>query len=332
MNQYLYKKIEPLRKFVRRYLGLSKKNIQDYQELNIKQIAGELAKLNRKFNEKNIPLLKQPKHFNLSSKVCSQADIESEWFKYWCNELHFEPLYLRKLWEYAYILQILFENNYLKENNTVIGFGCGSEPIPAYLANKGLKVLATDLDPNNSASKGWTNSNQLLINKDLLYKPDLISKTLFEENIQTEFVDMNKLPTKENLFDIGYSICALEHLGSIENGLNFIENSLNLIKKNGVVIHTTEYNYTQTEETIDNQSTVLFLRKHFEALKIKLEKKGHKVLALNFDLGNEFFDNYIDLPPFYLTNNINNVNNQEPHLKLLLGDFPATCFGFVVIK
>ena len=337
MNKYFYTKLEPVRNLILRYLGLPKKNqlygLKHLEILNanVKQLSQEIANLklqksNNKFSDDYIL-----KKYNLSSKVCTQKDCESEWFKFWCNKLHFEPLYLRKLWEYAIILQILFERNYLKENNKVLAFGCGSEPLPSYFASLKMEVLATDLDPSENQSKDWLNRNQLLKNKDNIYKNELVNYEQFNKYVDIKFVNMNNIPKFDKLFDIAYSICSLEHIGSIEKGLSFIENSLNSLKSGGISIHTTEYNYEEEEKTLDNLPTVLFLKKHFIELKNRLENKGHTVLNLNFDVGNELFDNYIDLPPFYLSNNKSEFV-QHPHLKLLLEQYKSTCFCFVVVK
>ena len=338
MNQTLFKVLEPIRNAVLRYLGLPKKNqlygLKQFEVLNdnIKQLSQEFARIKSKENHFNLTDDFQLQNYKLGSKACTQKDCESEWFIFWCYKLRYKPMYLRKLWEYAIILQILNEKNYLQENKKVIAFGCGSEPLPSYFANINMQVLATDLDPNSQNSKGWLHSNQLLQNKNNLFKEELVSYEKFNELVNTSFVDMNNIPSDLKDFDIAYSICALEHVGSIEKGLSFIENTLNTIKKGGISIHTTEYNFSDDINTLDNLPTVLFQKKHFIELKDKLEKKGHKVLPLNFDIGNELFDRYIDLPPYHLTNNINNVNNQEPHLKLLLEEFKSTCFSFAVVK
>ena len=43
----------------------------------------------------------------LKSMACKQSDLETEWFRYWCNEIKLSPLPHRKLWEFAYILNCL---------------------------------------------------------------------------------------------------------------------------------------------------------------------------------------------------------------------------------
>jgi|GEM_PF-1734391 len=88
----------------------------------------------------NIDYSKEPKQYNLVSKPTTQADVESSWFAFWCSEIKAAPIYHRKLWEFAFFLQVIFEHGLLKTGITGIGFGCGQEPLASYFASKGLLV------------------------------------------------------------------------------------------------------------------------------------------------------------------------------------------------
>ena len=50
-----------------------------------------------------------PPAVGLACKPTTQADMESDWFAHWCHALKAAPLWHRKLWEYAYVLQALHE-------------------------------------------------------------------------------------------------------------------------------------------------------------------------------------------------------------------------------
>ena len=56
----------------------------------------------------------EPRDHALSSKACTQRDVERSWFAYWCRELRIQPAYHRKLWEYAFLLQVLHERGMLR--------------------------------------------------------------------------------------------------------------------------------------------------------------------------------------------------------------------------
>jgi hypothetical protein len=72
----------------------------------------------------------EPRDHGLTSKPSTQRDVESPWFAHWCNELRIAPIYHRKLWEFAFLLQILHERGMLLAGNAGLGFGCGEEPSP----------------------------------------------------------------------------------------------------------------------------------------------------------------------------------------------------------
>ena len=147
---------------------------------------------------------------------------------------------------------------------------------------------------------------------------------------------MNEIPVLSDQYDFCWSICALEHLGSIQNGLDFIENSLSLLKPGGIAIHTTEFNYASDLETIEHGLTVMFRRMDFEALKERLERKGHRLLGPDYFVGKGVLDKFVDLPPFFGDEGFL-VSEQWPatqpaHLKLALDGFPSTCMGLIIQK
>lgn len=281
----------------------------------------------------------EPEARVLDSKCATQKDVESPWFRYWMNEIKSAPVPHRKLWEFAYILQNMHGLGLLKEGNRALGFGCGEEPLPSYFADKGMQVTVTDLAPEAVAGQGWAETGQHTTSVESSYHSGLVDKADFDRLVELQYVDMNAIPdTLDGLYDVCWSVCALEHLGSIEQGLSFIENSLKCLKPGGVAIHTTEFNYTETDKTIDNWPTVLFLQRHFEELRDRLEAKGHTMQALDFNVGLKPLDTFVDLPP-YNQQNFLVLENPTPgddyvvsHLKLSVDGFPSTCFALTVTK
>jgi hypothetical protein len=279
---------------------------------------------------------------NVVSKPTTQEDIESPWFKYWCKQLKTAPLYHRKLWEFAFLLQAIQDRGLFNRKELKgIGFGCGQEPLAAYFASKDISIVVTDLEPEKTSGMGWTNTGQHTSSLDMAYYADIVERDKFNNYVKHKFADMNDIPEDiGSNFDFCWSVCAMEHLGSIKKGLEFVENSLKVLKPGGIAIHTTEYNYLSESITIDDWPTVLFLSKHFEELATSLATKGHRMLGPNFDIGNGVLDRFIDLPPyafgeggwFKLDNNQWDEINQVVHLKLAIDGFPCTCFGIIVIK
>ena len=279
----------------------------------------------------------EPRKHAVVSKPCTQADVESTWFAYWCRQLNATPMYHRKLWEYAFLLQVMYDRDLLRAGARGIGFGCGQEPIASYLASKGNQVLVSDLAPDRVAGKGWQETRQHATAKDSAFYADIVDRDMFDLNVSHQFIDMNRIPDLDPVYDFCWSICSMEHLGSIEKGLAFVEASLSVLKPGGVAIHTTEFNYLSEEETIDNWSTVLFRKKDILRLAERLAGAGHLLVGPEFHVGDQLLDRYIDVPPFALgegglESGQWGSSNQSAHLKLAVDGFASTCYGLVVVK
>ena len=301
-------------------------------KLNLKAFGYDLAR--RLLAARPPKRLEKPLTVSLTSKACTQADMESDWVAWWCGELSIAPIYHRKIWEYCYVLQVLHEHGCLSAGLRGLGFGCGREPIPSYLAAIGCHVTMTDLAPDAAAEKGWVRTHQHASSLEKGHHAHLVPRERFLQHVSLQHVDMNAIPDSLSGYDFCWSLCSLEHLGSIRQGLDFIENSLATLRPGGLAVHTTEFNFLNDTETIDNWVTVLFQKQHFRQLAERLSAQGHKVAPLDFDVGNGPMDRFIDLPPF--DHDLEHIApawaRDSQHLKLLLDGFASTCFGLIITK
>lgn len=270
---------------------------------------------------------------DLASKASTQSDIESDWCAYWTRELGIEFAYHRKLWELAYVLQALHDNDCLQAGKRGVVFGCGRESIPSYCAARGIKILATDLPQSSSDARGWIETDQHADSLEALHHPHLCTLDQLRANVERRAVDMNAIPSDIQGYDFCWSICALEHLGSIERGLAFIEKSLKTLKPGGVAVHTTEFAFLNVSRTLDEGSTVIFLRRHFEELQARLARSGHWLAPFDFHPGDGPMDKFIDGPPFPGDKRSHLLAYwPQYHLKVLIEGVPSTCFGLIVRK
>jgi hypothetical protein len=271
----------------------------------------------------------RPQHVGLGWKPSTQKDLGSDWAAYWCGELKCGVTYHRKVWEWVYLLQVAWEHGMLEPGTKALGFGCGNEPIASYFASRGMDVTVTDLPPAESEGRGWRESNQWTESLETAYAPHLVTREQFERHVSLRHVDMNRIPNDLRGYDLCWSVCAFEHLGSIAHGLAFVENAMATLRPGGIAVHTTEFNFLDNRNTIDNWPTVLFQRAHFELLARRLRERGHEVFSLDFDVGDEPLDKFIDLPPFD-----SKWPTKQPnlHLKLAIDGFACTCYGLVVKK
>lgn len=271
----------------------------------------------------------------LASKLCEEADIESRWFVYWCQQLQIAPIYHRKVWEDCFALQVMHEAGMLREGVSALGFGTGEEPLPSYLASRGVNVLATDLDPDGAAGTGWIESGQHS-SLDKLHKPELVARGEFDKRVSLRFVDMNSIPEDlHGKYDLVWSLCSLEHLGSTELACRFVEQSVRCLKPDGIAVHTTEFNLSSETDTITSGSCVLFTRPQIEALCERLRDAGYKISPVSYETGSRPLDQFIDIPPFprptldWVSPNHLTLP-PAPHLRLTLLGFAATSIALVI--
>jgi SAM-dependent methyltransferase len=226
----------------------------------------------------------------------------------------------RKLWEAVLVASVLSGEGMIGPGRRGLGFGVGRERIPALLASRGVEVLATDAPAALLAAQGGTPSypDRVL---DVFY-PEILPIEDFERLVGFAELDMNAIPAElAGAFDFCWSVAAMHHLGSIDHGLAFVENSLATLKPGGIAVHTAEFNLTSDEATVDTPRLSVFRRQDIERLAARLRAEGHEVMPLNTHPGHEPEDEAVDLPPFGL-----------PHLKLQLGGFTITAIGLILRK
>jgi FkbM family methyltransferase len=259
----------------------------------------------------------------LTSGLCTRSQLESPAFRYWIGLLRTPFVLRRKDWEFGFILQALYERGCLQPGKRGLGFAVGEEAIPSLLASMGCYVLATDLDPNDSRAQAWAETAQLATSLDKLRRPEICPDTDFFQRVSYQHVDMNEIPADLRDFDFTWSSCSFEHCGSIRQGLNFMKNQMKCLKPGGIAVHTTEFNLTHEDETIEEDMTVIFRRRDIDELVCSLEAAGHHVEPVSYLLGQTKDDQAVDIFPY----------TNIPHLKLLLFDrYVSTSLALIIRK
>lgn len=260
------------------------------------------------------------------SQLCTQGQFEDPLYARWCSILKEEPCSHRKQWEFVYILQALWSKGLLAPGVRGLGFGCGNEPLAAVMAAYGCEVVATDLDPEDTRSKDWRDTAQHAAGKvEALNTLGICPTDLFNQRVSYRNVDMNKIPDDLRDFDFIWSSCALEHIGSLRHGLDFIRHAMECLKPGGWAVHTTEFNLTSNKSTIESPPLSIFRLRDLEIIAAELRQDGHEVIPFNFNPGNSLPDHHVDLPPFYKT-------QESVHLRLRIGDHTITSVGLLIQK
>jgi SAM-dependent methyltransferase len=254
------------------------------------------------------------------SVVCRQEAFEQPYFRFWTRRLGAAFSYHRKLWEHVFICQALWERGALVPDARGLGFGVGREPLAALFAAEGCQVTGTDMEPESAAEKGWTKTAQHAAGLEALRYDHICPREDFDRLVKFKVCDMNNIQAALDGYDFCWSSCAFEHLGSIEQGLSFVERSLQCLRPGGWAVHTTEYNLSSNDHTLDQGGTVLFRQRDMEELARRLTAAGHEVAPLFLHPGQGMIDNYIDVPPY----------RPEPHLQLAIAGYACTSVGVIV--
>ena len=253
------------------------------------------------------------------SQVCTEAQFYEPAYAYWCGQFKEEPRTHRKQWEFCYILQALATRGKLAPQFRGLGFGVGEEPLTALFASRGVEVTGTDLDAQRAAEAGWTESAQHASALQDLNGRGICAQDRFAALVSFETVDMNAIPTSLRDFDFTWSACALEHLGSLKHGAEFILNSLDTLRPGGMAVHTTEYNLANGPDTLEEAATVLFRRRDLEPVLKEAVSRGCAV-SVNWSPGGGQLDAYVDQPPY----------SPDRHLKLSLESYVTTSIGLII--
>ncbi len=255
------------------------------------------------------------------SQLCTEGQLTEPAYVEWCAALGFSPDPHRKLWEYVWTAAVLERAGLLRPGIRAVGFGVGREPIPALLSARGVDVLATDAPPDVVDRKAWIGTSQHADTLGPLRRPDMVADAEFDRLVRFAHVDMNAIPDDLSDFDFCWSSCAFEHLGSLENGLRFVEECLRVLRPGGLAVHTTEFNLSSNDETVEQDVLCLYRRRDVEALFVRLTEQGHVCWPLNLYPGDGTMDTHVDVPPYGL-----------PHVKLQFFEYVTTSLGIVVQK
>src|SRR5207247_6391512 len=108
---------------------------------------------------------------------------------------------------------------------------------------------------------------------------------------------------------------------SLRHGLEFVQNAMECLRPGGIAVHTTEFNCSSDDRTLESGETVLYRRSDLTGLAATMRATGH-ALDLKFAQGELPADRVIDLFPY----------SADGHLKLRLGEHVITSIGIIIKK
>ena len=250
-----------------------------------------------------------------SSSICNFRDFSSPWFRKWSEEIKNADLH-RKIWEWTVLAEVLDERGMLRPGKRGLGFAVGTEPLACLFASRGPTVDATDLGSGDKADS-WAETNQHASSREALWHPYLIEREDFDSRVNFFNADMNDLSSlPSDTYDFIWSACAMEHLGSLDRGLQFVLNAMRVLKVGGIAAHTTEINVADLEDTLKEGPDVIFRECDIKRLGGMLRKQFCYLEPMDFDAGSDPEDILYDAQPW--------GSLGHPHLKIELGGFITT--------
>ncbi len=272
----------------------------------------------------------------LGSMLCQRAHWDESWFARWEARFRdaapvggaFTPRHIRyhrKIWEWVAIAQALEERGLLAQGKRGGGFAVGREPLACLFASHGADILATDLGATTGSAQTWSEAGQHAASLDALHWPDLIDRASFDARVRFMPQDMRALnPAALGSFDFIWSSCSLEHLGTLEAGLQFVLRSTELLKPGGIAVHTTEFNLSAQHRTVSAGDNVIYRGRDIADLAHRLRGIGCAMERFDDFAGTAREDIEYDFPPYY--------EQGRQHIKLLLGGFVSTSCLLIITK
>jgi SAM-dependent methyltransferase len=196
--------------------------------------------------------------------------------------------------------------------------------MPSLFAAHRVQVHATDIHATSWRARRWIEAEMHAAGVESLHFPHLVDRETLLKRVSFTLADMRgRWSFESGSFDIVWSCCSLEHLGSLKTGMDFVLRSARLLKPGGVGVYTTEYNVSSNDKTQEGGTDVIYRRRDIEDLDYRLRRDGLCLVRPDFDPGDHAFDREYDFPPFY--------SHGRQHIKVLIGDFIATSILLIVL-
>jgi hypothetical protein len=256
----------------------------------------------------NFSALFEPSSPNLQSEIVSERRFLEPEFFYWMYLLKENPKLHSKQFQFYAIMDRAFsiKKGSGSQSITAIGFGVGKEPIPSALVSLGYKVVATDYFEGNIA-KEWRSTGQQLEKLLDLNQRKIVSNETFLDCCTLLNIDMNSIPSSlHESFDFVWSSCALGHIGSYKKGLDFVLNSLKLLKPGGWAVHTTEIDKSNSTERFESPNLNFYKLSDLEEALDNAERLGFTPLRIKEKSWDGISEKYIMSEPW----------EDKPHIRI----------------
>lgn len=159
-------------------------------------------------------------------KLCDAMDFFRPGFVEQMERVGELPWFHAKQWEYFQLLET--RRVYAPNARVLVGLGCGCELTLPPLAEGAEEVIATDLYGQAGA---WDVAQR---------RPDEVYPAI--KNLRVHSMDMRKIDLPPGIADFVWSLCAIEHVGGVDEIADTLRQAGRLLNDTGVLFVSTEYN------------------------------------------------------------------------------------------
>lgn len=137
----------------------------------------------------------------------------------------------RKIWETTRLAQELEHVGVFTEGSIGLGVGVGIEPLPFFLAARGVRSIGTDL-----YGFGWPSAPLEMLWTPWVYAPFEYRRDL----LSVMQMDGMKLLMPSDSVDFVYSISSVEHFGGLRGVQSHVAEAHRILKPGGILAFSTE--------------------------------------------------------------------------------------------
>jgi hypothetical protein len=220
------------------------------------------------------------------SQMCTAAQLDEPVCRDWGRRLGEPKARDRRLWERAYVLQVLTLYGMLEPDARGIGFGVEDGGLPALMAAAGVSVtVANSAGPfgGGDAAVGNEGIGDEGVAQRLL-RPEICDERVFAEKVNFRSVDLTDIPHDLVNFDFSWSSSVSSTLGSVAAGQAFIEHAMECLRPNGIAVHVFDFDPTVIEQTVPSGAPY-WRRREVEQAALGLISRGHEVAEVKLVLG-----------------------------------------------
>jgi hypothetical protein len=239
----------------------------------------------------------------------SVVDWSNRKFRDKCVALEGNVALHRKQLEFATMVAAIEDHLALGPHSRGIGFAVGSEPLGSYFVGKyRLSVTLTDMPPVRTAA-AWNATGQHASSLAATFRESLVPRSTYFANAAFRFIDMSHIPEDllQGEYDFLWSSSSLEHVGTIQGGIDFVVKSMKALKPGGVAVHTTEFSLSGVGKE-DPGNICFWTKADVDRLGDALSRAGYALLPVQYELCKGCLAEYlVDTEPYH----------REGHMKLL---------------